>query len=393
MPNPLSRLFGRAAAARPPLEAPATKASRTAPLLALHAGARANWSPRDYASFAKEAYQQNPVAHRAVRLIAEAVAAVPLTVMIDGIERPDHALARLIAAPNPRQARVALFEALTSHLVIAGNAYVEMVALDGDPRELHALRPDRVRIAPGAEGWPEAYLYAVAGREVRFDASGAVSPILHLAFPHPLDDHYGLSPIAAAAVAIDIHNEASRWHKALLDNSARPSGALVYGTDGANLTDQQFERLKAELEQGFMGAGNAGRPLLLEGGLDWKPLSLSPKDMDFVALKNAAAREIALALGLPPLLLGLEGDNTRANYAEANRAFHRQTVAPLVHKIAGALGQWLAEWSGAPVTLVPDFDAVEGMAEMRSALWEAVTRADFLSADEKRQLLGFGRRA
>ena len=70
--------------------------------------------------------------------------------------------------------------------------------------------------------------------------------------------------------------------------------------------------------------------MLLEGGLDWKPLSLSPKDMDFIEAKHAAAREIALAFGVPPLLLGMPGDNTYRNYAEANRAFWRQTVLPLV---------------------------------------------------------------
>jgi hypothetical protein len=90
----------------------------------------------------------------------------------------------------------------------------------------------------------------------------------------------------------------------VLDNAARPSGALVYAAKSGNLTGEQFARLKSELELGFQGARNAGRPLLLEGGLDWKPLSLSPKDMDFIEAKNAAAREIALALGVPPMLLG-----------------------------------------------------------------------------------------
>ena len=66
------------------------------------------------------------------------------------------------------------------------------------------------------------------------------------------------------------------------------------------MTAEQFESLKTELEQGFVGAKHAGRPLLLEGGLDWKPLSLSPTDMDFIEAKKSAAREIALALGVPP---------------------------------------------------------------------------------------------
>jgi len=127
---------------------------------------------------------------------------------------------------------------------------------------------------------------------------------------HPVNGHYGMSPIDAAAASIDLHNAASAWNKALLDNAARPSGALIYAANSCVMRGEQFARLKSELELSFQGARNAGRPLLLEGGLDWKPLSLSPKDMDFVEAKHAAAREIASALGVPPMLLGIPGDNT-----------------------------------------------------------------------------------
>ena len=80
---------------------------------------------------------------------------------------------------------------------------------------------------------------------------------------------------------------ATGWNKALLDNSARSSGALVYSADGANMTNQQFDRLKEEVEQAFQGPVNTGRPILLEGGLDWKPLFMSPKDMDFMEAKGS----------------------------------------------------------------------------------------------------------
>lgn len=176
-----------------------------------------------------------------------------------------------------------------------------------------------MKVVPGSDGWPEAYEYSVGGKAVRFaqNPDGPVRPILHVRLFHPGNDHYGMSPIEAAASAIDIHNEAAKWNKALLDNAARPSGALVYAARDGHLTGEQYERLKAELEGGFQGAKHAGRPLLLEGGLEWKPLSLSPKEMDFVEARNAAAREIALAMGVPPMLLGIPGDNTYSNYQEA----------------------------------------------------------------------------
>ena len=131
------------------------------------------------------------------------------------------------------------------------------------------------------------------------------------------------------------------------------------------------------------------RPLLLEGGLKWQAMSLTPADMDFVALKAAAAREIALAFGVPPMLLGLPGDATYANYREANRALWRLTALPLAGKILAALSAGLAGWRPG-VRLQVDVDQVSALAVDRERLWRQVTAADFLSDEEKREMLGFG---
>ena len=105
-------------------------------------------------------------------------------------------------------------------------------------------------------GWPAALEYreGSARRRITLGAHGA-GGALHLSLFHPLDDHYGFPPLEAALMALDTHNAAGRWNKALLDNSARPSGALVYAPkEGGNLTDEQFDRLKAELEEGYSGS-------------------------------------------------------------------------------------------------------------------------------------------
>ncbi|MEM1299872.1 MAG: phage portal protein, partial [Pseudomonadota bacterium] len=173
-------------------------------------------------------------------------------------------------------------------------------------------------------------------------------------------------------------------------NAARPSGAIVFaGRDGsATMTEEQYQRLIAEIENNHAGARNAGRPMLLEGGLDWRPMGYSPTDMEFQETKNAAAREIAMAFGVPPMLLGLPGDNTYANYQEANRAFYRQTVLPLVQKTAAALAAWLSEGRNRPIGLAADLDAVTALGPEREALWNRVSNADFLDEAEKRALLG-----
>lgn len=195
------------------LRPPEMKASRTSNVLAFESGGRARWTPKDYAALSREGYLGNAIVHGAVRLIAQNAASCPLLVYDGAQERPDHPLAQLLTTPNARQDGVSLLETVYSHLLLAGNAYIECVSIDDAPRELYALRPDRMKLVPGSDGWPEAYDYAVAGRSVRFDqAAQRVPPILHLTFFHPLDDHYGFAPIEAAAVAVELTLEcAALW--------------------------------------------------------------------------------------------------------------------------------------------------------------------------------------
>jgi HK97 family phage portal protein len=371
---------------------PEPKASRTGALVAIETLGQPVWAPRDYGAFAREGFMQNAVVYRSVRMIAEAAASIPLLLYEGDEEIEAHPLLDLVRRPNAGQTGVDFLESWYGFLLVSGNAYCEVVAAGGRLREWHALRPDRMKVVPGTDGWPEAYEYAAGGHSVRFDAEPVegVRPILHIKLFHPANDHYGLSPIEAAATAIDIHNTASGWNKALLDNAARPSGALVLAAREGRLTGEQYERLKGELEAGFQGARNAGRPLLLEGGLDWKPLSLTPKDMDFIEAKNAAAREIALALGVPPMLLGIPGDNTYANYQEATRSLWRQTVLPLVERTAKALSGRLAPAWGEALVLKADLDQVEALSPEREALWARLEAASFLTEDEKRAAVGYG---
>ena len=370
---------------------PEVKASATGPVIAYSGTGRVAWSPRDTVSLMRTGFTGNPVGFRAVKLIAEAAAALPL-VLQDAERRYEaHPVVDLITRPNLAQGRAELFEALFGQILLSGNGYLEAVGAEaGVPLELHVLRSDRMSLVPGPDGWPVAYDYTVGSKKHRFTVSEGFSPICHIKSFHPQDDHYGLSPMQAAATAVDVHNAASAWSKALLDNAARPSGAIVYkGEDGqGSLSPDQYDRLIAEMEAYHVGARNAGRPMLLEGGLDWKPMGFSPSDMEFQKTKESAAREIATAFGVPPMMLGIPGDATYANYQEANRAFYRLTVLPLVSKVAAAVGHWLSGFAGEALMLKPDLDQVPALSGERDAQWARVAQADFLTQDEKRALLG-----
>jgi HK97 family phage portal protein len=334
-------------------------------------------------------YQNNPIVYRCVRMIAEAGARVPFMVKEGEENLSEHPVLSLLSNPNSHISSKQFMERIYSFLQTSGNAYLEAVFVDGQVKALFDLRPDRMSVVVGKDGYPIAYSYE-AGNKVRkiSQSSAPISKILHLKLFNPNDDYYGLSPLKSARVSLEIHNAASNWNRSLLENAARPSGALVYSAANGNLSSDQFERLKSELEQGFAGVNNAGRPMVLEGGLDWKTIALTPKDMDFMEAKNGAAREIALSFGVPPMLLGIPGDNTYANYAEANKVLWRQSVMPLVHRVAADLTSWLSLAFEDEFEIVPDVSKIEALAEDRAALWSRISSADFLDDDEKREQVG-----
>jgi HK97 family phage portal protein len=247
---------------------------------------------------------------------------------------------------------------------------------------------------PGQSGFPVGYEYrGPNGGRVRYDidADAGVFPIWHTRFFNPLDDWVGQSPMEAGAYSIDQHNEAMGWMQGLLQNSARPSGALVVQKDSSgafrDLSPDAFSRLKQQIADQYSGSRNAGRPMLLEGGLDWKAMGLSPSDVGIIEAKNSAARDVALAFGVPPMLLGIPGDNTYANYKEARLAFWEDTVIPLVGRIAGERTQWLADDG---MEFRPDFSDVPAIIDKKASQWEAAEASTDLTIDERRAIKGYG---
>lgn len=354
------------------------------------------WTPREFRKFADEAYIRNVIAFRSIAKIAQGAASVDWK--IKGTAKGDkHPLIRLLKRPNPCCGGAEFFETIYSYKLIGGNSYILGIGPESErPRELHALRPDRVSVIAGKSGMPIGYRYQVGNdnkyKDYRVDSITGRSEVLHLKFFHPLNDWYGLSPIEAAAYSIDQHNQAGSWNQALLQNGARPSGALVVkmASEGGpgTLSDEQYNRIKRQIDEEFAGPDNAGRPILLEGGLDWREMSLSPKDMDFIETKNSAARDIALAFGVPPQLLGIPGDNTYSNLVEARLALWEQTILPFLDNITDALNNWLVPQFGGNIELAYDLDSIPALAPRREAAWNRVKDAGFLSDEEKRRVLG-----
>lgn len=384
---------------REPDEIMSTKASSTAALSVSLGNQQPRFTPRRYDRLAEEGFRKNVIVYRCVRLIAQNAAAVPWIVFRGrGPDRQrlgDHELIRLLEKPNPIQGGAEFFESIYAYYLIAGNSYLEAVGPDNvPPLELWALRPDRMQIIPGECSIPKFYRYSVNGRHMDFsvDAMTGQTRILHAKTFHPLDDWYGMSPLEAAAFSIDQHNDAAKWNASLLQNSGRPSGALVYkpaATDAPDtLTQEQRQNLKNELETHYQGSANAGRPLVLEGGLDWKEMAFNPKDMDWIAGKNISAKEIALAFNVPAQLIGIEGSLTYANFEQARLSLFDEAILPLLDHFRDELNRWLVPFFGEDIEVGYDLDAIEALGPRRDKLWERLNQTTFMTLNEKRASVG-----
>ncbi|HBG34501.1 MAG: phage portal protein [Alphaproteobacteria bacterium GWC2_42_16] len=368
-----------------------TKASTTSPLFATSFTRQPLWTPRQYDTLAEEGYQKNIIVYRCVTLIARGVAGVPWRLYKGDTCLEEHPLLTLLQNPNPQQSLPCFMEALTSYLLLAGNVYVEAIAPEKEPLELYLLRPDRIRIMPGKSGVPEGYQYTLGGRSIIIpvDPLQGRSSLLHIKSFNPLNDWYGMSPIEAAAHAIDQHNAVAGHNLALLQNGGRPTGALQLRSTGDLLTDEQRQELRHEIQNVLEGTRNSGRILILEGNFEWQEMGLSPKDLDFIEGKYLSAREIAQVYGVPPMLVGVPGDATFSNYKEARYHLWEDTILPYLEIIKGELNQWLTPFFGDDLNLTYDVESIPALAPKRDVLWEKIEKASFLTINEKRALIGY----
>ncbi|MDZ5761334.1 phage portal protein [Lyticum sinuosum] len=360
------------------------------------------WSGKSYIDLAKNGYCQNAIAYRTIDMLAKAAASIPLKLykeINDGEMIPitNHKIINILRSPNPLQGCKEFFEALYTSLLISGNVYI-LGIYKNNPKnilqEIYLLRPDRVQIIVNNNKIPYAYRYTVDGNNIDYpiDQRNDVCKILHLRNYHPLSDWYGLSPLEVASFSIDQHNQASAWNQSLLQNGARPSGAIIVKNaqgQGCRLNPEQFSQLKSMFDDIYSGSKNAGRPLLLEGGLEWKTISMSPHDMDYLELKNSLAREIALALGVPSQLLGIPGDNTYSNLSEARTAMWEQTILPMVEKIICCLQNWfIKHFNDESIRIVCDIDKINALQPKREIIWDKLKNNNFMTINEKRQFVG-----
>lgn len=358
-----------------------TKTSAVAKSVYLITWGSPQWMKANYSSYAKEGYGGNVTVYACINEIATAFASIPIKlVSTKGKEIIEHPMMDLLKRPNPFQGQVTFMKAVASYLLISGNSYIERVGpKTGPSMELWTLRPDRIAIKPHPIEKVSHYEHNAGG--LKTDIPREL--VLHLKTFSATDDYYGLSPLSAAAMATDVDIEALKWTKGLMDNAAAPSGFLKAKGE---LSPNQREKLKKEIEDKFAGSANSGRPMLLEGDLDWTALSWSPEQSGLLDIRRMSKLEICQAYQVPPELIGDQEHKTYNNYAEARKSFYVETIIPLAEFYVDELNRWLAPTFGADIALTVWKDGIDAIHEDRLALWDRLKGTEWLTINEKRKL-------
>lgn len=346
-----------------------------------------------FLEFAKEGYQQNATFGASVRLVARSISSLPLKVFREEgdeeVQLDNHPVWDLLRRPNEWESWKTWNDALWTYYFTAGNIY-DLAAGDPDtPEEMWLLRPDRVQIKLNRAG-VLVYEYQVDGAKKDYDPS----QIMHIKAFSPTSDFYGEPPTQSAAASIDQDNLAAGWNTALLGNQARPGMVLEAPEGMPPLNPKQREDLRTEFDKMQGGGPNAGNALILGGGFTAKEIGLTPKEMDWKQGRIMSQVQTALSIGVPPELVGIQGQKTFSNYQEARKSFYEETVIPLADMEMAELTSFLGHrWSKlGPFTIAVDKNRVDALKESRDAMWERVGKAQdrgTLTINEARLELGF----
>jgi len=249
----------------------------------------------------------------------------------DGSREPvkDHPVARLFKRPNAIQNWFEFAEQMTTGLLLRGNAYAVILRdRRGQPEQLIPVNPDAVMVLEAADGQifynvNRVGLYQIAVLR-GLPQSIPAEDIFHLR-GMAFNATVGLNRLGVArdavGISIGLMQQAARW----MNNGARPSGVLQ--TD-KSLTQQAADRLKASWNSLFTGIQNVGSVAVLEEGLEWKPMSLTSVDLQFIEQRKLSVLDICQWFRVPPHKVGVVDANAKLNQAQADQSYVNETIMP-----------------------------------------------------------------
>lgn len=294
------------------------------------------WSDWSAAKAIAEGYKASVWVYRPIATLADAVSSVPWFVerkagdewlRVDG-----HPVESLLEQPNPAMSRRELFERLVQHLCLAGNSCLLRVGTKRETKELWPLDVRYVKPIPDRVEWISAYEYDEGSVKKLFPSAD----VIHVLLPDPANPYWGMSPLRAAAKAVDTDVEAANWAKLTLQSRLSAEGLLTFSQA---LTRDQHDEIRQRVRERITGAGG-DRLLVVGGEAKFQPMSSTAKDQEVSSQRLLTREELCLAIGVPPIMYGI-GDPSYSNMRTAQQALWQQTVIPMLERFAGALSRAL----------------------------------------------------
>jgi HK97 family phage portal protein len=239
----------------------------------------------------------------------------------------------LLYKPNPFQTKAEFFEKFMINKKLAGEAYILKVRDDsGKVRELWNLRPDYMTVVKDKELYIKAYEFSVAGKLITFDPKD----IIHDAYPNPIDEFGGMSPLFAASSRVETELVAVAFQRNFFKNNARPDFLLK--TPG-KLTNDQKEQQRASWDKKHKGEKNVGKGAFLEGGMEYQQVSISQREMDYIESLKMTRDDILTAFGVPKPIVAVTDDVNLANAKTAMEIFLSETIVPEIKRLTEKLNE------------------------------------------------------
>lgn len=352
-------------------------------------------------------YSETAPLATAINRIATAVGSLPLAIKNHdtGETTRIHPLLSLLNNPNREEhkTRQPFMRDATIWKILEGDTYITAAGpKNRPPHHLYILNPLYLTIDPSPNGYAQTYRYAPDTRSptnyVRdprtdrfYDATG-MQELLHIAnfnanrHSTKLD---GESEVLPLYYEINQYQHGSMHNLSLLQNGARPGGAFVLKAENgqpAILTEAQYNRLKMQI-YGYTGPENAGRPLLLEGGLEWQQMEMTPQDMDFKSLREQAEETIYSTLGLPVQLVKAT-KATANNMVNIRLEFYENRVLPLADELCDHLTYLLRyryPTLSEHTSLIVDRDNVDVLTKQRLERRKGIEDSTTMTINEKRK--------
>jgi len=291
----------------------------------------------------REGYKTSIYVFRAVRTIVQAASAIPWVILDkNGEHIENHPLAKVLARPNPEFSGQDMIELMIAHLELVGNALWMPIIVGNQVKEIWPVMPDLVSPIPSDQPGEWLKGWQVLGQN-GVEITLPPEQFLHFMQMDPGDLYWGTSPLIAAARTIDTDNEAQDFQKISMQNRATPDGAFTFE---APLTLEQLEEARRQMRENFLQKSRSREPWVLGAGAKWEQMSLSPKELDFVASRLQNKRDIAGAFGISPIFLGDLEQSSYNNMMEARKALYEDVVIPLLDDAKSTLNLKIAPLYG-----------------------------------------------